>query len=150
MFLGVLAPLLVLYHPIGEAAVSRATTALGAMSTRVMVSVFLGWITVATILNVASAGTPKGGVGGTDWGASKYARLMLTVAVGIGCLMLTTRGDVAYTAVLVWAFLAIADNQGADSPNPGDDGVVAMARAYAVCLGLGSLLFILPRCNWRK
>lgn len=150
MLTSVLTPLIVLYHTIGEAAVDRAHTALGALSTRVMTSVFLGWITVATILNIASAGTPKNGVGGGDWGPSNYARVMITVALALACLMLFLHADVAFTAVLIWAFMAIADNQGSGSGYPGDDRIPTLARTYAfILIGL-SLVFVLPRCNWRK
>ena len=71
---------------------------------------YLGWITVATVANV------------TDWlylvewngfglAAPTWAVIMLGVASVLGLGMALTRRDVAYLAVLVWAFIGIAIKQ---------------------------------------
>ncbi len=150
MVLGILVPLIILYHTIGEAAAIRATTPLGALSTRVWVSMYLGWISVATIVNFAGAATPANGVADGGWGASNWSIFMLTVATLLGFLMLALHGDAVYTGVLVWAFIAIARNQGGDSSFPGDDRVVKAASVYAVCLSVGIAAALTARCKWRK
>lgn len=73
-------------------------------------SVYLGWISVATIANV------------TDWlyliewngfgvAAQTWAVIMLAVASVVGLLMAFTRRDAAYLLVLVWSFVGIAVKQ---------------------------------------
>lgn len=74
---------------------------------RIPFSVYLGWISVATIVNVALA-LYSGGWNG--WGISPevWTVLMLVIATGLGVALLRQRQDVAYALVLVWAFVAIA------------------------------------------
>jgi len=72
-------------------------------------SVYLGWISVATIVNVALAlynfGWQGGGIAPEVWTA-----FMLVIATGLGIAFLL-RGDIAAPLVFVWAFLAIAVKQ---------------------------------------
>jgi cell division protein FtsW (lipid II flippase) len=69
-------------------------------------SVYLGWITVATIANVTAVAVVNGWDG---WGISESAWtvIVLIVAVVITLLMIFLRKDAAYTAVVIWAFLGI-------------------------------------------
>ena len=78
-------------------------------------SVYLGWITVATVANI------------TDWlylvewsgfgiSAPVWAIIMIVVAAVVGLLMTLTRKDAAYVFVLVWSFIGIAVKQ-ADAAN---------------------------------
>ncbi|MBI5962346.1 MAG: tryptophan-rich sensory protein [Chloroflexi bacterium] len=78
-------------------------------------SVYLGWITVATVANV------------TDWlyligwngfgiAAPAWAVIMIAVASLLGLLMALTRRDAGYLFVLVWSFVGIALKQVA-APN---------------------------------
>lgn len=150
MVAGILAPLIIMYHTIGEAAAVKATTPLGALSTRVWVSMYLGWISVATIVNFAGAGTPVDGVAHGGWSASNWSITMLTVATLLGFLMLALHSDTVYAGVLVWAFIAIARNQGEGSGFPGDDRVVKAASVYAICLSVGIAAALTVRCKWRK
>lgn len=73
-------------------------------------SIYLGWITVATVANV------------TDWlylvnwsgfgiSAPVWAVIMLAVASVLGFGMAITRRDTGYLLVLVWAFAGIAVKQ---------------------------------------
>lgn len=70
------------------------------------VSIYLGWISVATIANIAADLTVNNwngfGISTTTW-----TIIMLMVATILGNLMLILRGDLAYAAVLVWAFVGI-------------------------------------------
>ncbi len=74
---------------------------------RVPFSVYLGWITVATIANVSDV---LYYINWNGWGIGPlaWAVIMLVVAVVIAALMAFTRRDVAYLLVLVWAFTGIA------------------------------------------
>jgi benzodiazapine receptor len=102
----------------------------------VLFSVYLGWITVATVANI------------TDWlylinwngfgiPAQVWAVIMLAVASLLGLAMALMRRDVGYLAVLVWAFIGIAVKQ---TPAP---LVVAGAWVAAILmLGLAIYSFI--------
>jgi hypothetical protein len=79
-------------------------------SVDVLFSVYLGWITVATVANIA------------DWlylvnwngfgiSAQIWAIIMLAVASLLGLGMALTRRDIGYLSVLVWAFIGIAVKQ---------------------------------------
>jgi len=70
-------------------------------------SVYLGWITVATIAN---ATTVLDYVGWSGWGIAPetWTAIMLTVAVVLAGISAATRRDVLYLLVLVWAFAGIA------------------------------------------
>ena len=100
-------------------------------------SVYLGWITVATVANV------------TDWlflinwngfgiHAMSWAVIMIVVASVVGLLMALTRRDAAYLFVLVWSFIGIAVKQ---TPAP---SVVAAAWIAAVVM-LGLAVYSLTR-----
>src|SRR5512141_797285 len=76
----------------------------------VLFSVYLGWITVATVANI------------TDWlyfvnwngfgiSAQIWAVIMLVIASLLGVAMALARRDAGYLLVLVWAFAGIAVKQ---------------------------------------
>ena len=79
-------------------------------SVDVMFSVYLGWITVATVANITDwlyyIGWDGFGIAPQTW-----AVIMLAVASLLGLAMALTRRDVGYLAVLVWAFIGIAVKQ---------------------------------------
>lgn len=74
---------------------------------RVPFSIYLGWITVATIANVTSL---LEYVHWSGWGiaAEAWAVIVLLVGVGISWAVSLSRGDVVYLAVIIWAFVGIA------------------------------------------
>ena len=69
-------------------------------------SIYLGWITVATVANITDWLYV---VEWSGWGISPeiWAVIMLAIATLIGGAMSMRRGDVAYAAVLIWAFAGI-------------------------------------------
>lgn len=73
-------------------------------------SVYLGWITVATVANVTDwlylVGWNGFGIPATTW-----AIIMIVVASLLGLAMAITRKDAAYLFVLVWSFVGIAVKQ---------------------------------------
>lgn len=102
---GLLATLVV----IGERlAVGRAATrGVDTWAVNVPWTVYLGWITVATITNVAvvlaAAGFDGAGVDPESWAVG-----VLLTGVAIGGWWLATRRAVAYGLVLAWAYAGIA------------------------------------------
>jgi benzodiazapine receptor len=73
-------------------------------------SIYLGWITVATVANITDW---LYFVGWSGFGISPeiWAVIMLAIATAIGGVMSLTRGDIAYAAVLIWSFIGIAVKQ---------------------------------------
>lgn len=73
-------------------------------------SVYLGWISVASIANVAVALTV---INWNGWGLSDvtWAVLVIIVALIINLTVIVTRRDVAYSLVIVWALVGIAVKQ---------------------------------------
>lgn len=74
---------------------------------RIPFSIYLGWISVATVVNAAIA---LYSVAWNGWGLAPelWTVLMLAVSTGLGMILLLQRRDLAFALVLVWALLAIA------------------------------------------
>jgi len=100
-------------------------------------SIYLGWITVATVANI------------TDWlylvgwdgfgiSAQFWAVIMMGIASLLGLAMALTRNDIGYLSVLIWAFTGIAVKQ-ASAP------LVAVSAGIATALMLVLLIFSLFR-----
>ena len=73
-------------------------------------SIYLGWITVATIANASDV---LDYLKWSGWGIRPevWAVIMLIAGLGIASVMSMTRGDIAYQLVIVWAFAGIAVKQ---------------------------------------
>ena len=78
------------------------------------ISIYLGWISVATIVNIASVLDIANWNG---WGISPlvWTIAMMTVSTIIGVIMIWQRRDIAFGGVFIWAFVAIASKH-ADKP----------------------------------
>jgi benzodiazapine receptor len=75
-------------------------------------SVYLGWITVATVANVSDY-LYLIGWNGFGLMPQVWAVIMLVVASLLGVLMTMARRDAGYLLVLVWSFIGIAVKQSA-------------------------------------
>lgn len=80
------------------------------LAVQVPFSVYLGWLTIATIANIAVALTAANW-DGLGIAAETWAILILATAVLITLLVIATRKDVAYSLVVIWALVGIAVNQ---------------------------------------
>lgn len=91
---------------IGEFAVSKRHRWMA----HIPFSIYTAWISVATVVNVASALYANGwsdfGLGDVAWTV-----IMLGVAGAIATLVVLQRGDGAFTLVFVWAYVAIVIRQ---------------------------------------
>lgn len=107
LMLGLLATLILIYQRlgVGQGKVSRGES----LAVRLPFSVYLGWITVATVANTSVFLLELGVRGG--WTAPFWAFVALAAATLIGLTMLRRRGDVAFVGVLIWAFVGIAARQ---------------------------------------
>lgn len=95
---------------------SAATPAMTWLA-RVPFSIYFGWLTVATIVNVAvylkATSFDLLGLPESTWAAS-----MLVVGLVIGAFVFNRYRSVAYILVFTWAYAAIADEQSGHSPIP--------------------------------
>jgi len=91
---------------IGRAAVSLKEMVLVHMP----FSVYLGWISIATIANVSVALTAVGWDGGGIEPVT-WAVVIICVALLLSLAMLVTRKDIAYSFVVVWALVGILEKQ---------------------------------------
>jgi hypothetical protein len=103
-------------------------------------SVYLGWITVATIANITSV---LDYFKWSGWGISPIAWtvIMLAAALLIAGVVAWQRRDLAYLLVLVWAFTGIALKQ-ADAP------IVPAAAGISATVVV--LFIILAGFKWKK
>ena len=73
-------------------------------------STYLGWISIASIANVAttlvSLNWDGFGINSETW-----ASLIIIVALLLSLIVITIRKDVAYSLVIVWAFVGISAAQ---------------------------------------
>ena len=96
-------------------------------------SIYLGWISVATIANIS--GTLNSvGWGGFGLSPEIWTIIMLAVATALAGLMAYTRQDIAFLLVLVWAFWGIGVEQ-ANTPQ-----IATLAYAAAGLVALFALL----------
>jgi benzodiazapine receptor len=103
---------------------------------RIPFSVYLGWITVATIAN-ATALLVKAGWNGFGLAPEVWTVAVIVVAVLITLVVLATRRDAAYALVVTWALAGIALKRSADhSAASTTVGVTAMVAAAVVVVGI--------------
>ena len=97
-------------------------------------SVYLGWITIASIADVAVTLTAYSwdgfGISPETW-----AIIVVAVALVITMLMLGIRKDVAYALVVIWALVGIGVNQ--TNPN-----VVLTTQIGAIILAVATLAIV--------
>jgi hypothetical protein len=95
-------------------------------------SVYLGWVSVATIANITSY------LYSINWDGfgiapQVWAVIMLVVASVVGLLMTLTRRDSAYAFVFVWSFIGIALKQAAE-PQVANSAWVAAVVALGLAV----------------
>jgi hypothetical protein len=135
LFVGTLAAMLILLASliatylglgIGKTKVSRSET----WAVRIPFSVYLGWITVATIANVADVLSLNWS--GTGTVAQAWFLIVLAAVLVISTLMSLNRRDVAYILVILWALAGIGLKFSTDSLI----WISSLVTAVLVALGL--------------
>lgn len=106
------------------------------LAVNVPFSVYLGWITIASIANVTvtlvSVEWDGFGISQETW-----ATLIIIIALLITLLVIATRKDVAYGLVIIWALLGIAVKQS------GNQNIVTTTEISAVVIVIALALSIL-------
>jgi benzodiazapine receptor len=126
MFL-LLASLIAIYLRLG---IGKSKVALREkLAVHVPFSVYLGWITIATIADVSvtlvSVNWDGFGISQETWAA-----LVVVIALLIALLVVATRKDVAYGLVIIWALLGIAVKQS------GNQNIVMLTEVSAVIVAI--------------
>jgi benzodiazapine receptor len=103
-------------------------------------SLYLGWISVATIANASyvlyDLGWNGFGISGAIWAA-----IMLVVAAGLTVAIILRGRDIAFTLVICWAFAGIAIKQ-VDTP-------LVSASAIVLAVLLLAILIVALAADWR-
>jgi hypothetical protein len=106
MMVGLLATLIAIYLRLNIGRPNPSLPAAEKLLVQAPFSLYLGWITVATIANIASflvyLDWDGFGIAGPTWSA-----IMISVAVVVAGVLLVNRRNLAYAGVLVWALFGI-------------------------------------------
>jgi benzodiazapine receptor len=98
-------------------------------------SVYLGWITIASIANV-SVTLVSANWNGFGIDAEIWAALIIIVALVITLLVLFTRRDIAYSLVIIWALIGIALKQS------GNQTIVTLTEVSAIIVLLALVVVV--------
>lgn len=98
-------------------------------------SVYLGWVSVATIANITSL-LDYWRWDGFGIAPQMWAVVMLVVATMLAVVMALTRADVAFLLVFVWSFAGIAVKQAATPLVANAAWILLAATALMIPLGL--------------
>jgi len=121
----------------------------------VPISVYIGWITVATIANVTSVFVT---IGWDGFGISEeiWTITVLIVALIITVLILIKRRDFAYSAVIIWALIGIYLKRIIDDPiygvqnNIAYTAVIAIIVILIIAIYIGLRTFLQNRSSFHK
>ncbi|MCS6815257.1 MAG: tryptophan-rich sensory protein, partial [Cyanobacteria bacterium] len=123
VMLGILLPLMGFYQRLGighERVSSRERWLID-----IPIGVYLGWISVATVVNVAIA-LYSANWGGWGLPPTLWTVMMMVVSAAIAAIMLVQRHDLAFAGVIVWALVAI----------------VVRSQGMPILMGAGSILAV--------
>jgi len=103
------------------------------------ISIYLGWITVATIANVTAV-LVKLNVGELYLGQPTWTVLVIAVATLISVLVLIQRKDIAYNLVIIWALIGIVIKRFNPDPIYGTQTYIAITAAAAIFIIILAML----------
>jgi hypothetical protein len=140
IMLALLASLLQIYLRLGIGRTGASRTV--RLGIHLPFSVYLGWITVATIAN-ASILLVSQGWGGWGISPANWAAVMIAAGVVIGLSMLFLRRDLGYALVLVWAFYGIWSARSVE-------GQEAAPVASAALMAIIALVVSTAVAGWKR
>lgn len=133
VMLGFLGSLIMIYYRLNIG--RRRVTLVEKWMVNVPFSVYLGWISVATLanfaivlytLNIASLGLPP----------SLFTLILLLIATALALMMIIRRHEIAYPLVIVWALIGIAARHQDQMP------IIAVPAALLACTIVITLIFV--------
>lgn len=110
------------------------------MAVHATISIYLGWLTVATIANITAV-LVKQGVGDLYLGEANWTMIVIIVAALISILVLIQRKDVAYNLVIMWALLGIVIKRLNPDPIYGVQTNIAIVAAIAIIF-IGCIILV--------
>lgn len=128
----ILTSLLMIYLRLGIGV--RATNSMEKSLVHLPFSVYLGWISVATIANVSTLLTSLDWNGGLN--PSAWAIVVILIAAGLGIFLSQNRRDIFYAVVIAWACFGIYSARARDTE------VVASVQWTAI-VGMGLVLLVI-------
>jgi hypothetical protein len=98
-------------------------------------SIYLGWITVATVANVTAL---LSALQWDGWGLDPqaWAVIMIITSAAIASAVGITRGDIGYVLVVVWALVGIAVKHSDTPPVAITAGLMAAVLALTLLIGV--------------
>lgn len=142
---GILIPLIMIYTNLGAG--KRTIDRAEFFMVHVPFSVYLGWITVASIANV-SIFLLK-----INWGRFGYTEVfwtvvMIAVAIAVGMYILLQRKDYYFSLVIVWALFGIFSKHTAQRALSSEPITLAAIIGMAILLALS--IFMIIKSNLKK
>ncbi|TDH20031.1 hypothetical protein EXU57_21600 [Segetibacter sp. 3557_3] len=101
-------------------------------------SLYLGWITIATIANMAALLTAYNWNGG-PFTAPTWTQIMIAAGTLITLLLLASRGNIFFSLVPIWAFYGIIVKQQAVN----DTGSAAIIRSAQMCIAIIVIMIVI-------
>lgn len=112
----------------------------------VPISVYIGWITVATIANVTAV-LVTSGWNGFGISESLWTILILVIVTIISMLILLKRKDIAFSLVIIWALIGIAIKRFGADPIYGIQSEIAITAIIAIIIIIVMILYIYIKEN---
>lgn len=134
IMLGILGSLIMMHRKL-EIGV-KADSSLVKFLVKAPISIYLGWITVATVANVTTLLVDSGFQGGgiSEW---VWAAIVIVVASAITLLMQFRKGDFIHSMVVLWALFGIYSKRAADTdPIQGLIAVIGICAVVIVGVGV--------------
>jgi translocator protein len=133
LMFALLASLITIYIRLGIGKSSRSRTE--KLCVHLPFRVYLGWITVASIANVAAA-LVSVGWDGCGLSAETWAIAAMIIALIVTLAIIIARKDIAYSLVIVWALAGIAAKQSMDSNIVNTTGIATAIILIALAVTL--------------
>lgn len=139
LMLGLLASLIFLYLKL-EIGKSEASGPVESLFIRLPISMYLGWITVATVANMTAL-LVENGWNGFGISEPAWTIVMIIAPVAIALLMAFLRKDIGFSAIIIWALLGIIIKR--SSAQPVYEGIVITAAIGIGLVALGNAAALL-------
>ena len=144
IMLALLGSLIVIYRRVYEAPALEAKGA--RWWVELPFSVYLGWITVATIANATAVLVDLGWKGG-GLPEPVWTVVMIVVAIGMGVWFAWRQSDIFYALVVAWALAGIIGRRNSEAATAAYPGIVIAA---AIGIGLLMILVIGKVLRWSR